>query len=74
VYVSFDVDGMDPALCPNTGTPVPGGLSFREVVVLLETVSRNRTIIGFDVNEIGDGEWDGNVAARLVYKLCGWAG
>lgn len=73
VYVSFDVDGMDPALCPTTGTPVPGGLSFRDVVLLLGEVGRSRQIVGFDVNEIGPGEWDGNVAARLVYKLCGWA-
>lgn len=73
VYISFDVDGLDPAFCPNTGTPVPGGLSFRDVVVLLEAVSEQRRIVGVDLNEIGDGEWDGNVAARLLYKLCGWA-
>lgn len=73
VYVSFDVDGMDPAFCPHTGTPVPGGLSFRDVVVLLEAVGERRKIVGFDVNEIGADPWDGNVAARLVYKLCGWA-
>lgn len=71
VYVSFDVDGMEPGLCPNTGTPVPGGLSFRDVQVLLATLSRRRQIVGFDVNEIGDDPWDGNVAARLFYKLCG---
>ncbi|MES2643979.1 MAG: agmatinase family protein [Myxococcota bacterium] len=73
VYISFDVDGLDPAFCPNTGTPVPGGLSFRDVVVLLEAVAEHRRIVGVDLNEIGDGEWDGNVAARLLYKLCGWA-
>lgn len=71
VYVSFDVDGMEPNLCPNTGTPVPGGLSFRDVQVLLRTLSARRRIVGFDVNEIGDDPWDGNVAARLFYKLCG---
>jgi agmatinase len=73
VYISFDVDGLDPALCPNTGTPVPGGLSFRDVTVLLATVAERKRIVGFDLNEIGDAEWDGNVAARLLYKLCGWA-
>lgn len=73
VYVSFDVDGLDPALCPATGTPVPGGLSFRDAVVLLSTLAERRTIVGFDINEIGPAEWDGNVAARLLYKLCGWA-
>jgi len=73
VYVSFDVDGMDPAFCPNTGTPVPGGLSYRDVVILLEAVGTRRKIVGFDINEIGADPWDGNVAARLLYKLCGWA-
>src|SRR5690606_39018833 len=38
VYLSFDIDGLDPALCPNTGTPVPGGLGFAQVVRLLRTV------------------------------------
>jgi agmatinase len=73
VYVSFDIDGLDPALCPNTGTPVPGGLSFRDVVLLLDTVAARRRLVGFDLNEVGAEEWDGNVAARLLYKLCGWA-
>ena len=73
VYVSFDIDGLDPSLCPNTGTPVPGGLSFREVSVLLTELAAHRRIVGFDLNEIGDAEWDGNVAARLLLKLCGHA-
>jgi agmatinase len=71
VYVSFDVDGLDPKLCPQTGTPVPGGLELEEVFCLLRQVVRSdRQIIGFDVSEVGDGEWDGNVGARAVYKLC----
>ena len=37
VYVSFDIDALDPSLCPHTGTPVPGGLSFNRACVLLET-------------------------------------
>lgn len=73
VYVSFDIDGLDPSLCPHTGTPVPGGLSFREVSVLLAELAAQRRIVGFDLNEIGDAEWDGNVAARLLLKLCGHA-
>src|SRR5262245_57848088 len=78
VYVSFDVDGLDPTLCPHTGTPVPGGLSFQEATALVAAVARSgRTIIGVDVNEVapapdGKDEWDGNVAARLLYKLIGW--
>jgi agmatinase len=71
VYVSLDADGLDPKLCPHTGTPVPGGLELEEVFCLLRQVVRSgRTIIGFDLSEVGDGEWDGNVGARIVYKLC----
>ncbi|MGZ3416243.1 MAG: agmatinase family protein [Polyangiales bacterium] len=76
VYVSFDVDGLDPALCPHTGTPVPGGLQFHEATAILEEVARSgRTIVGFDLNEVSPGEdddWDANVGARLLYKLIGW--
>jgi agmatinase len=70
VYISFDVDGLDPKLCPNTGTPVPGGLELSEAFFLLrELVDSGRQIIGFDICETGDAEWDGNVAARITYKL-----
>jgi agmatinase len=71
VYISFDVDGLDPKLCPNTGTPVPGGLELEQTFCLFrEVVHSGRRIIGFDVVEVGDAEWDGNVGARIVYKLC----
>ncbi|MEZ6186408.1 MAG: agmatinase family protein [Planctomycetota bacterium] len=79
VYVSFDIDGLDPALCPSTGTPVPGGLSFAEAVALLnEVVTSGRRIVGFDLCEVapdprGESEWDGNVGMRILYKLCGFA-
>lgn len=70
VYISFDVDGLDPKLCPQTGTPVPGGLELEQVFCLVrELVISHRKIIGFDVCEVGNGEWDGNVGARIVYKL-----
>lgn len=75
VYISFDIDGLDPALCPNTGTPVPGGLQFHEATAVIEAVVRSgRTIVGFDLNEVapGDDEWDANVGARLLYKMIGW--
>lgn len=75
VYVSFDVDGLDPKLCPHTGTPVPGGLELEQAFCLLRTLVRSgKTIIGFDVCETGAHEWDGNVAARVVYKLCNLMG
>lgn len=72
VYISFDIDGLDPALCPNTGTPVPGGLQFAEATFLLrKVVESGRKIIGFDLVETAGGskEWDGNVAARILYKM-----
>jgi agmatinase len=74
VYVSFDIDGLNPELCPNTGTPVPGGLSFQKAVYLLrQIVESGRQIVGFDVTEVAPGEkdeWDANVGARIIYKLC----
>ncbi|MBK9323114.1 MAG: agmatinase family protein [Bdellovibrionaceae bacterium] len=78
VYISFDIDGLDPAFCPNTGTPVPGGLSIDQVFFLFNEISQSgRQIVGFDLNEVSTGgeaeaEWDGNVGARVLYKLCGW--
>lgn len=78
VYISFDIDGLNPELCPHTGTPVPGGLSFAEALTLLATVVESgRRLIGFDLNEVAapegiESEWDGNVGARLLFKLCGW--
>jgi agmatinase len=78
VYVSFDIDGLDPALCPHTGTPVPGGLSFQEACALLEAVvDSGRRIVGLDLDEVAPGpegdEWDANVGARMLYKMIGWA-
>lgn len=74
VYLSFDIDGLDPKLCPNTGTPVAGGFETDEVLFLLEAVVRSgRTFIGIDLNEVGiteNTDWDANVAARLLYRLC----
>ncbi len=73
VYISFDIDGLDPKLCPNTGTPVPGGFEFHEIMFLIEKlVKSGRKIIGFDVCEVAPGknsEWDGNVGARVLYML-----
>lgn len=74
VHISFDIDGLDPTLCPNTGTPVPGGLAFEEATWLLSHVAASRTIIGFDLVEVSPGrhdEWDANVGARLLWHLCG---
>ncbi len=74
VWVSFDIDGLDPSLCPNTGTPVPGGLSWRETRILLDTLGRSgKTIVGFDLCEVGPAPWDANVASRILFDLAGWA-
>lgn len=80
VYVSFDIDGLDPKLCPHTGTPVPGGLQWAAVMYLLrQVVQSGRQIIGFDLCEVspsadGHDEWDANVGARVLFQLGIWAG
>ncbi len=73
VYVSFDIDGLDPKLCPHTGTPVQGGFEAEQIFYLLKKVVQSgKKIIGFDLNEVGvsNNEWDENVGARVLYKLC----
>lgn len=74
VYISMDIDGLDPSLCPHTGTPVPGGLRWREFGVLLSTLKAGgKRVVGFDLVEVSPGkdEWDANVGARALYRLCG---
>jgi agmatinase len=73
VYISFDIDGLDPKLCPNTGTPVPGGMEYHQALMLVKkVVASGRKIVGFDVVEVAPGkddEWDANVGARLIYQM-----
>jgi agmatinase len=74
VYLSFDIDGLDPKLCPNTGTPVPGGFEFEQILFLVrKVITSGRQIISFDINEVAPGidgdEWDANVGARLLYRI-----
>ncbi len=72
IYISFDIDGLDPNLCPGTGTPVPGGLSFSEYTYLFKKLlEAKKKIIGFDLCEVSGSEWDANVGARVLFKLCG---
>jgi len=76
VYLSWDIDGLDPTLCPGTGTPVPGGLSWNEAIGLLRAIVRaKKHIVGLDLCEVspGETEWDANVGARLLYKMIGFA-
>jgi agmatinase len=73
VYISFDIDGLDPKLCPHTGTPVPGGFEVAQIFYLFKRVlASGRQLIGFDLNEVSTShdEWDANVGARVLFKLC----
>ena len=79
VWVSFDIDGLDPRFCPHTGTPVMGGLEPAEVIAILrELAVSGKRIVGFDLNEVAPNqhddydEWDGNVGARMLYKMIGF--
>lgn len=76
IYLSWDIDGLDPTLCPSTGTPVPGGLSWNEAMSLLRAVARSgKRVVGLDLCEVAPGptEWDANVGARLLYKMIGFS-
>lgn len=77
VYISFDIDGLDPKLCPNTGTPVPGGFEVEQVFYLFKLLKASgRQLIGFDLNEVSCGEHsegiDAIVGARVLYKMCNY--
>lgn len=75
VAVSFDIDALYQWYCPNTGTPVPGGLSYEQAVYALSSLAESgHKIIGMDLVEVAPGEqdeWDGNVGARLLFHMCG---
>ena len=71
VYVSFDVDGLDPSVMPATGTPVPGGLNYYQAIHLVEHALKGRRCVGLDVVELapnGNTAWD-FTAAQIVYRL-----
>ncbi len=70
VYITFDVDGLQPSCCPGTGTPVPGGLSYNQAVFLIEKVMQsNKHIIGADLVETGPSTLDGIVSSRLLFQI-----
>ena len=73
VFISFDIDGLNPKLCPHTGTPVQGGFETDQVFYLFKKLMQSgRHLVGFDLNEVGisQDEWDENVGARCLFKLC----
>ncbi len=77
IYITFDVDALDPAQMPATGTPVPGGLDWHTVADLLETLARGRHVIGGDVVELApraELPQSDFAAAWLAYRLMGLAG
>lgn len=72
IYVSFDIDGLEPSMCPNTGTPVPGGLQYNEAMYLLQRIKcSGKKIIGFDLCEVAPGKdnWDAIVGAKVLFQL-----
>ena len=73
VYISFDIDALDPSLCLHTGTPVPGGLRYNDVLLLFEKLhTSGKQVIGADLCEVvpAPNRWDESVAARVLYQLC----
>jgi agmatinase len=76
VYITFDVDALDPGIMPATGTPEPGGLQWWQTMELLRRVSKGRRIVGFDVVELAPVRGlhgPDFTAARLAYNLMGIA-
>lgn len=72
VYLTVDVDGLDPAILPATGTPEPDGLSWRQTLDIIRTITANAEVIGVDVVElapIAGSHASDFIAARLVYKI-----
>jgi agmatinase len=79
IYITIDIDGLDPKLCPNTGTPVPGGFELEQLLYLIkQCVKAGKRIIGFDLVEVApgaeDNQWDGNVGARVLYRMANLMG
>jgi len=72
LYITIDLDALDPSEMPATGTPEPGGLRYRQVTSLLREVCKRRRVVGFDVVELmplPDLRAPDFLAARLVYQL-----
>lgn len=72
VYLTIDLDGLDPSVLPSTGTPLPGGLSWYTLITFLEKLFASKKIVGFDVVELCPQPYDKSsdvLAAVLVYKI-----
>ncbi|OIO48953.1 MAG: agmatinase [Parcubacteria group bacterium CG1_02_42_13] len=76
VYITFDVDGLDPSIMPSTGTPEPGGLGWYEVLSLIKQVAKERKIVGADIVELSPLKgiiFPDFLAAKLAYKIIGYS-
>lgn len=75
VYVTIDLDGLDPAVVPGVGTPEPGGLGWHDLLRFLRALARQKQVVGFDVVELcpRPGECRSEfAAAKLLYKFLGY--
>ena len=76
VYISVDLDALDPSIMSAVGTPEPGGMLWAETLALLRAVASRRRIVGFDLMELAPPEGPVScayTAAKLAYKLMGYA-
>jgi agmatinase len=72
VFITFDLDAIDPSIMPSTGTPEPGGLFWYETLDFLKQVFSERNVVGFDIVELCPNEADKSsdfLAAKLYYKM-----
>lgn len=75
VYLTIDLDGLDPSVLPATGTPLPGGLFWYELIDLLELLFKTKKVVAFDVVELcplPDSKASDALAAVLTYKIISW--
>lgn len=75
VYITLDLDGLDPSIMPSVGTPEPGGLSYYEALKFLRKVFQERNVVGFDIVELCPKKYDVSsdvAAARILYKMIGY--
>ncbi|MDR1792729.1 MAG: agmatinase [Bacteroidales bacterium] len=72
VYLTIDLDCFDPSIVPSTGTPLPGGMLWQDVIEFLSLVIKHKNVVGFDVVELCPNPYDKSsdvLAAVLVYKI-----
>lgn len=76
IYVTFDIDGLDPTIVPATGTPEPGGLLWDETLDLLNLIGKKKNIVGIDLVELAPSKFhtaSNYIAAKLLYKMLNYA-